>query len=98
MIAGAEEVPAALAANPRWELDHLSLGQAFAAAGDWRAAATEYEKLARAFPANPSHAFDAAASWSEAGDSTAAEHWLVEAARRPGATDEVRSAAAATRH
>ena len=95
VIAGGEDVPAALAANPRWERDHLALGQAFAAAGDWRAAATEYEKLARAFPANPSHAFDTAASWSEAGDLTAAYRWLVEAARRPGATHEMRAAAAA---
>ncbi len=98
VIAGAEEVPTALAANPRWELDHLALGQAFAAAADWQAAAIEYEKLAKAFPANPGHAFDAAASWNEAGDPAAAGRWLVEAARRPGATDEMRAAAAAARH
>lgn len=98
VLAGAEQIPAALAANPRWELDHVALGQAFAAAGDWRAAATEYEKLAKAFPLNPVHAFDAAASWNEAGDLAAAERWLVEAARRPGSTDEMRAAAAVARH
>lgn len=97
VIRGAEPLAPALAANPRWELDHLALGQALAAGGDWAAAAGEFEKLARAFPANASHAFDAAVSAGQAGDLGRAYEWLAEAARRPGATAEMLAAAAAAR-
>lgn len=95
VIRGPEPVAAAIAANARWERDHIVLAQAMAAGMDWQAAAAEFEKLARAFPDNASHAFDAAVSLGEAGDMPGSYRWLAEAAGRPGATEEMRAAAAA---
>ncbi|MEO5988053.1 MAG: hypothetical protein ABIU54_07645, partial [Candidatus Eisenbacteria bacterium] len=95
VIRGAEPLAAAMAANPRWERDHFALAQALAAGADWRAASVEFEKLARAFPQDASHAFDTAVSLGQAGDMPGVYRWLAEAARRPGATDEMRAAAAA---
>jgi hypothetical protein len=45
--AGPEDVAAALAANPKWEEDHLGLAGVFAAGGDLPRASTEFEKVSQ---------------------------------------------------
>lgn len=95
VVQGPESLTVAQAANPRWERDHVALAQALAAGADWQGAAAEFEKLAHAFPQDASHAFDAAVSLGAAGDMPGAYKWLAEAVRRPGATPEMRAAAAA---
>ncbi|MFN8586498.1 MAG: hypothetical protein U0704_01765 [Candidatus Eisenbacteria bacterium] len=91
--AGAEDVLAAMAANPRWRTDHRTLAAMFAAAGDFTAAAIEHAKLAEALPLSSDDAFDAAAAWSAAGDSARALAWACTAAARPGARPELVAAA-----
>jgi hypothetical protein len=79
--------------DPRFRTDRLSLATALAQGKDWRGAAAEFRKLAIAYPDSAGFAFDAATSYMQAGDSTAALQWLREAARRPGAPPEVVDAA-----
>ena len=80
---------AARADDPRWERDRVSLAHTLASGKDWRAAASEFRRLAIAFPDSSSYALDAATAFLQAGDSTAGMQWLREAARRPGAPAEV---------
>lgn len=75
--------------NPRWRTDQLSLASALAAGRDWRGAATEFRRLAIAYPESSGFAFDAASAYMQAGDSATAYHWFREAARRPGAPPEL---------
>ncbi len=75
--------------DPRWEKDRVSLAHTLASGKDWRGAASEFRRLAIAFPDSAGYAFDAASAFMQAGDSTAGIQWLREAARRPGAPAEV---------
>lgn len=77
------------ASDPRWERDRVSLAHTLASGKDWRGAASEFRRLAIAYPDSSSYAFDAATAFMQAGDSTAGIQWLREAARRPGAPAEV---------
>jgi hypothetical protein len=45
VVAGPEDVPLAIAANPEWVDDHLKLAMQFVKARDLPRAAAEYEKL-----------------------------------------------------
>jgi hypothetical protein len=76
-------------ANPRWQTDRLALAGALAQGRDWRAAATEFRRLAIAYPESSGYAFDAASAYMQAGDTTTAWQWFREAARRPGASPDL---------
>jgi hypothetical protein len=75
--------------DPRWQTDRLALANAFAKGGNWRGAASEYRRLALAFPDSGGYAFDAASAYLQSGDTNTAYAWLREAARRPGASPEL---------
>ena len=55
VVKGEEDVARERGANARWEDDHRDLAMLLGNAGDWRGAAGEVEKLARAFPADPQY-------------------------------------------
>ena len=97
VVPGAEDAAAARAANPRYEIDHRTLAETLAGAGDWPRAASEYAKLAEAFPDSFVHAYNAGVSFETLGDSAAAAAWYARAAERAGADAEVREAAARLR-
>jgi len=80
---------AATLEDPRWQTDRLALANAFAKGGNWRGAASEYRRLAIAFPDSSGYAFDAASAYLQSGDTNTAYAWLREAARRPGASPEL---------
>ena len=79
--------------NPRFHTDRLALATALAQGRNWIAAAAEFRMLAIAYPESSGFAFDAATSYMQAGDTTAALQWIREAARRPDAPPEVVDAA-----
>jgi hypothetical protein len=89
--AGAEDLAAARAANPRWERDHRDLAATFAKAEDWAAAAAEYEKLAAAAPADPEHAMNAAVCHETRGDFARAGRWYERVLASPAARPEDRA-------
>jgi dolichyl-phosphate-mannose-protein mannosyltransferase len=97
---GPEEVAAARLENPRWLKDHEVLASTFAAAGDWRAAASEYEKLANAESLRVDFAYNAGVCHEALRDSSRAAAWYARAAALPGADLEARETAArfARRH
>jgi hypothetical protein len=90
---GPEDVVAARRANPRWLLDHQTLAKALAEAGDWPAAAVEYEKLSAAEPLHVDFAYNAGVCYETLGDSSRAATWYARAAALPGADEEMREAA-----
>jgi hypothetical protein len=92
---GAEDVERARAANPAWEADQESVAKVLLRGGDWTGAAGTFEKLATAHPEDPEYAFQVAVCLSQAGDEAGAGRWLARAAALPGASEEIRQAAAA---
>lgn len=91
--AGAEDVAAARAARPGWREDHERLAIALSRGEDWKAAAAEYAKLARAFPDSVNYVYYAGLAAMAADDSVGGRAWLVRAARLPAADDEIRATA-----
>jgi len=72
---GPEDEAAALRTNPYWPEDHRQLALALGRGGDWRAAAIEIEKLARAYPADPQYPKNLVLCLRRSGDEAAAERW-----------------------
>jgi hypothetical protein len=93
IVPGSEDVASARQANPRWEIDHATLANALANAGDWPRALIEFEKLARADSASAVHAYNVGFCHESLGDSAAAATWYARSAALPGATPEMRQAA-----
>lgn len=96
LVPGPEDARAAIAANPRWGEDHMSLGRTFADAGAWQEAAREFAKVAAALPRAAEPAYNLAICRANLGDSLGAERWLAEARRRPVVSERLRSAARAS--
>jgi len=93
--AGDEDIAAAARANPTWSRDARELAAAFARAGDWAEAASQYEKLSHAAPDLAEPALDAGVARAMAGDTAAALAWFRTAGERPAATPEQREQARA---
>ena len=91
--AGAEDVAASRAADPRWREDHERLAIALSRGEDWPRAAAEYAKLAAAFPDSVNYVYYAGLAAVAAGDSTGGRAWLERALRLPGSDDEIRATA-----
>jgi hypothetical protein len=91
--AGAENLRAAQEVNPQWREDHEKLAGTFAAAGDARAAATEYEKLAGVHAEVPEYAYRLGRAFAQLGVRDSAGLWLERAASMPGADEAMRNAA-----
>lgn len=85
--------PPGAGAERAWRADLDELGASFAGGGDWRRAASVFERLARAEPDSVSHAFNAGVCFEAVGDSASAARWYARAARLPGADAEVREQA-----
>ncbi len=90
VMPGDEDVARARHANPRWEMDHVTLAATLARAGDWSLAAAEYVKLAEVVPGRFEYASDAGVCLESLGDSSAAARWYARAAGLPGADAEAR--------
>lgn len=90
---GAEDLDAARRANPEWEADHRTLALALGAAGDWKGAAGEIEKLARVFPSNFEYPLNLGRCEEELGDFDAARRGYARAAAIPGASETAKQAA-----
>ncbi len=93
VVRGAENLDLARRLNPRWAVDHEVLAQALSRAGDWGAAAGEYQKLATAAPLRVEFAYNAGVCSEAVGDSVQAAQWYDRAARLPAADAEVRATA-----
>ena len=98
VVPGPEDVARARLANPRWEKDHAMLAVTLARAGDWRPAASEYQKLAGDRPARFDYAYDAGLCFESIGDSVTAARWYARAAALPGADEEARRSAQRLAH
>ena len=96
LVPGREDVRAALAANPRWGQDHLSLGRTFADAGEWEMAEREFAKVAQALPREAEPAYNLAICRANLGDSLGMARWMREARRRPVVSERLRTAARAS--
>ena len=93
LVPGPEDVTAAIAENPRWGQDHMSLGRTFADAGEWQVAEAEFAKVADALPQEAEPAYNLAICKGRLGDSAGMEQWMAEARRRPIVSDRLRTAA-----
>jgi len=92
---GAEDVAAERAAPSPWRADRERLAVALSRGGDWAAAAAEYTKLARAFPADATYPYYVGLALAVEGDSLGAADWIRAAAALPSADEEIRAAARA---
>lgn len=92
---GAGDVGGERAATPTWRADHERLAVALSRGGDWAAAAAEYARLARAFPADATYPYYAGLALAVQGDSLEAADWIRAAAALPSADGEIRAAARA---
>jgi hypothetical protein len=90
---GGEDVAAARAANPLWREDHERLAVALSRGDDWKNAAAEYAKLARAFPDSVNYVYYAGLAAVAAGDSVAGRAWLERALSLPTVDEEIRAMA-----
>ncbi len=95
VVRGAEDVAAERAGAPSWRADHERLAVALSRGGDWAAAAVEYTKLARAFPADATYPYYVGLALAVQGDSLGAVDWIRAAAALPSADQEIRAAARA---
>jgi hypothetical protein len=95
VVRGAEDVADDRAAMPPWRADHERLAVALSRGGDWAAAAAEYTKLARTFPADATYPYYVGLALAAQGDSLGAVDWIRAAATRPSADEEIRAAARA---
>lgn len=96
LVPGPQDAAAALAANPAWGQDHMSLGRTFADAGEWEMAAREFAKVAAALPREAEPAYNLAICRANLGDSLGMRRWLNEARRRPVVSERLRQAARAS--
>ena len=83
---GPEPLRTAIQQNPDWQRDHDVLASLFIHAGNVRAAAGEYAKLARAFPNRPDYSLYAGAAYEAMGRAAEARDFYRAAARSYGDT------------
>jgi hypothetical protein len=78
---------------PPWRDDLERLAVVLARGGDWEGAFAAYERLARAFPVEPTYTYYAGLSRAASGDSAGARRWVLAAAALPAADEEILAAA-----
>jgi hypothetical protein len=95
VVRGVEDGAADRAAAALWRADHERLAVVLSRGGDWVAAAAEYTKLARAFPADATYPYYVGLALAAQGDSLGAAERIRAAAALPSADEEIRAAARA---
>ncbi|HET7225872.1 MAG TPA: hypothetical protein VFK69_09180 [Candidatus Eisenbacteria bacterium] len=75
VVDGPEDVVRSQARDPEWAADQRQLSMLLGANGEWRRAAADIAKLARAYPADPQYPSNLAYCYARLGDEGAAGRW-----------------------